>query len=197
MFKKTTHRTHKPQVNSMPLLFDLKKTYVKSPIQIAKPSLKQVLRTSNDSNSEFMSWGKPIWIFLHSLASNIKNDYFVINRKEILRIVYSVCTNLPCHICSEHAKHYLDSINFNNIQTCDKLITELYLFHNVVNKRKNYILFQQNDLVKYNSVNMKNIINDFIKAYNVNNKLNIYSLSRQQSFQFIKKWLHQNYQHIM
>jgi len=171
----------------MPLLFNVK-TRINNPIinktQIIENSVKKTIKQQNINQidtKDTMKWGTPVWNFLHCLASNISVSFFQSNCQEVLKVVYLICTNLPCPLCSEHAKRYLDGINFNNITKKQELERHLYLFHNSVNKRKNYPLFSENQLDKYKQVNMKNIINGFVKAYNVPNTLTIHSMSRNST----------------
>ena len=70
---------------------------------------------------EEIKWGKPTWQFFHMLAHKIKPEYFKQVRIELLNTIYSICSTLPCPVCSEHAKQYMNSINFNNIQTKEDL----------------------------------------------------------------------------
>jgi hypothetical protein len=197
MFKKSTQRiqNNNNRNGNLGLIFNMRP----SNAVIAKPNitLRTAIRPPQKTQNDEMTWGKPIWYFLHSFASNIKDDAFIEKRQEILKLIFLLCINLPCHICSEHAKQYLNGINFNNIVSKDDLIHKLYLFHNSVNKRKNYPLYKESDLSKYNDVNMTNVVNNFIRAYNSSNKLNIYSMSRNESFSYIKKWLHANYNTFM
>lgn len=195
MFKRSTQRTQNNNNGAIGMKFNMRS----SNVTIAKPhiTLNTVIRSPQKPQVDEMSWGQPVWYFLHSFASNIKENAFIEKRQEILKLIYLVCTNLPCHICSEHAKQYLDGINFNDIISKNDLIHQLYLFHNSINKRKNYPLYEESDLSKYNDAIMTNIVNNFFRAYNSSNKLNIYSMSRNEAFNYIKKWLHANYNTFM
>ena len=113
-----------------------------------------------------MIWGEPTWFFLHTMAQKVNDDSFVIVRQSLLRYIYSVCTNLPCPFCAAHAKIYLDSVNFNTIQTKTDLKLLLFAFHNEVNKRKGYTLFNIGDLdSKYSLAITFRIFNNFIQHF--------------------------------
>ena len=203
MFKKTTQRTHIKNNSTMPLLFSIKPRTHNVPIkqvQVTERSVKKVIQQQNVNVAtdikETMKWGTPVWYFLHCIASNIKSNFFQSNRQEVLKVVYLICTNLPCPLCSNHAKQYLDGVNFNNITKREDLERQLYLFHNSVNKRKGFPLFPENQLTKYKNVNMQNIINGFVKAYNVPNTLNIHSMARNRTCNYVKQWLNDNYNHF-
>jgi hypothetical protein len=108
-----------------------------------------------------MLWGEPTWFFLHTIAHKVRDFNAV--RVGLLGIIYQVCTNLPCPMCSQHAKTYLDSINFNTIQTKEQLKHMLFTFHNVVNARKGVPLFSSSELdAKYSLAVTRNIFSNFI-----------------------------------
>ena len=197
MFKKSTQRTQLRNNFTMPLIFNIAPKNATSNIQKKETAVKRVIHKQNtniiNDSDNIMTWGKPVWYFLHCLASNIDATFFIDNRTEVLKIVYSICTNLPCHICSDHAKQYLDGINFNNIKTKDELKRHLYTFHNAVNKRKSFALFSENQLHKYDNVDMKNVVINFLTAFRTSSKLNIYSMSRGQTFNTVKQWINKNY----
>ena len=83
-----------------------------------------------------MDWGEPTWFLFHTLAEKVKEEEFQNIRVELLNIIYSICSNLPCPVCSTHAKQHLNGTNFNNIQTKQQLKDFFFHFHNIVNQRK-------------------------------------------------------------
>ena len=111
-------------------------------------------------------WGPPIWYMLHTLAHKVKEDKFQEIRKELLELIYAVCTNLPCPECSGHAKSYLDAINFNTIQKKGDLKRMLFEFHNAVNLRKSYAKFDYNELdEKYSKAITNSILQNFMSHF--------------------------------
>lgn len=165
-------------------------------------NIKQITvnNTNSNNNDEInkMKWGKPVWYFLHSAAEKIKAEEFHNIRKELLEIIYLICTNLPCPYCSHHAKIYLDNINFENITNKDDLIYILYCFHNHVNKEKKYKLFDFNNLNElYSKANFINMTNNFL--FHFNEKYNTNKLINGQVFKNtiskkITNWLKLNIQ---
>jgi hypothetical protein len=118
------------------------------------------------STPKKMKWGEPTWFLLHTLAEKVKNDSFSLIRNELLSNIYTICTNLPCPVCSEHAKHYLNSINFNTILTKQDLKIILFNFHNQLNAKKGFPIFMENDLnEKYSKANTVNIIYNFMDSF--------------------------------
>lgn len=97
-------------------------------------------------NTGGLSWGPPTWCFLHTLVEKIKVEHFSILRLEILKNIYNICVNLPCPECSQHAKNYLNGVNFNALKSKEDVKNMLYEFHNLVNVKKGKPLFNRNDL---------------------------------------------------
>lgn len=91
-------------------------------------------------------WGEPFWNLFHLIAEKVKESDFPKVRSDVLRIIFSICSNLPCPDCTTHAVHYLNNINFNNIQTKEQLKNMLYMFHNEVNTRTHRPLFPRDQL---------------------------------------------------
>jgi hypothetical protein len=147
-----------------------------------------------------MKWGKPIWTFFHLLAHKVKDEDFAVIRSELLNTIFSICTVLPCPVCSEHAKRYLQAINFNNIRTKQDLKMMLCNFHNEVNKRKGYAIFNFENLNEtYDGMNFVNSINLFIYHFEDKHrsaKLMADDMMRTHISGNVKKWILQNIHHF-
>ena len=81
-----------------------------------------------------MRWAYITWIFLHTYANKIKNDFFIANKVNCLGLIKYICWHLPCPICERHARNYLKK---NPIETCmnkEDLIRYIWKFHNSVNE---------------------------------------------------------------
>lgn len=78
-------------------------------------------------------WGEITWIFLHTLAECIDNNKFLDCKNKVIQIIKSLCFNLPCPDCSEHATSILNKAYINNIKTKEHLVEFLRQFHNIVN----------------------------------------------------------------
>lgn len=118
------------------------------------------------SDGNRIKWGRPTWRFFHVIAHKIKPEHFKQARKEMLDAIYSICSTLPCPVCSEHAKQYLNAINFNTIQTKEDLKDMLYNFHNAVNIRKNYAPFSREELdATYGQFNTIAVAREFLFYY--------------------------------
>ena len=90
-----------------------------------------------DPKNKPMKWGAPTWFLFHTLAEKVKPEHFQDIKKDLLNLIYTICSNLPCQMCAKHAVQYLNNVNFNNITTKESLRFMLHRFHNEVNRRKN------------------------------------------------------------
>lgn len=128
-------------------------------------------------------WGRAIWSLFHTLAHKLKPEY-----KSELDVLFShilsICNNLPCPDCQEHASKILSTTNRRGITSSqDNLKQFLRTFHNIVNKKINKPEFSQNALDElYSRANTQNIIIHFISVMNANmnnDKLMMNSFRRQ------------------
>lgn len=146
--------------------------------------------------SKKMEWGEPTWFLFHTLAEKVKEEEFPLIRTELLNIIYSICSILPCPMCSSHAKTHLNGSNFNNIRTKQQLKDFLFLFHNTVNQKKNYLLFDYNNLnEKYSKANTDMIIRNFLlnfKSKNHNNLMIADDFHRKRTLKDFELWLNKN-----
>lgn len=164
--------------------------------ETTQPPITTKSRVVTVTKPKQMKWGEPVWFFLHTLAHKVKDDNFAMLRADILKHIYTICTNLPCPDCSMHAKNYLGGINFNNIRTKMDLKNMLFEFHNSVNARKGFAEFSKHELdKKYDSANFNAIINYFISAFldkHASPRMISDDIYRTRLTQIIKKWLIDN-----
>ena len=143
-----------------------------------------------------ITWGEPTWFLFHTLAEKVKENAFHIVGKELLNIIFLICTNLPCPDCANHATRYLQGINFDAITTKKSLKDLLFNFHNSVNSRKGYSLFPIDQLDgKYRSAITVNIVKNFYYNYDKstnNQKMAANSFHRSRTISRMKSWLSTN-----
>ena len=143
-----------------------------------------------------VKWGEPTWYLFHTLSFKIKDSEFSKIRAPLLNYMYAICINLPCPDCANHAKAYLDGVNFNSIQTKEQLKRLFYDFHNEVNRRKGYAFFPYDQLdEKYSKAITGNIIRNFMTHFSDRNrsiKLLATDLYRQQLCKTLKEWFNEN-----
>jgi hypothetical protein len=113
-----------------------------------------------------IKWGYPTWLLFHTMSVKIRDDVFENVITNVLNIIYTICVNLPCPDCANHAKSYLDSINFRTIRTKYDLQKMLFDFHNSVNVRKGYPIFKFENLEEtYSKAITRNVIINFIEHF--------------------------------
>lgn len=169
-------------------------------IRNAHPPIVQnrVAETAVSPSPAKVKWGEPTWYLLHVLSIKVKDSEFKNIRIDLLNRIYAICTNLPCPDCANHAKTYLDNINFNSIQTKEDLKFLLYNFHNEVNKRKGYPFFPYDAFEeKYLNAITMNIVRNFMFYFSDKHrsfKLLPNDLHRAQLCITLKKWFNENIQ---
>ena len=107
---------------------------------------ERVIQPPVTTEPKKMSWGEPTWALFHVLAEKVKEEEFQNIRVELLEVIYTICSNLPCPDCANHASMYLNDIRYKNIQTKEQLKNMLWTFHNVVNKKKDFPQFPRDQL---------------------------------------------------
>ena len=144
------------------------------------------------------NWGPPTWVFLHTISEKIKDDSFPIIGNNLISFIINICNNLPCPDCSQHSKSFWSKVNKNNIKSKTDLINILFVFHNVVNKRKRYAPFKYQDLQYYKTKNIIETYNSFSRNFNTkgNMKLLTESFHRNMMMSSLKKWLMSNLIHF-
>ena len=202
MFSNQTIRTsqpvsRKPTIGFSNIFEKTIPTYnTKQPITQSVNIVKNIDPASPPNEPKKVIWGEPVWFLLHTLAEKVKPESFSIIKKELLQNIYTICTNLPCPDCSNHAKIYLDDIRFLNILTRDDLKNALFEFHNSVNIRKGYPLFNRAELdSKYKIAITKNIIIHFMNHFQDkyrSPKLISSDLYRSRIAEMLKQWFNKN-----
>lgn len=143
-----------------------------------------------------IKWGEPFWNLFHVLAEKIREEHFSQVRQGLLNIIYTICSNLPCPDCTNHAVHYLNGVNFNEIQRKDQLRDMMYNFHNAVNVRKGYPLYPKDQVEsKYTKGNLHVIVQQFwqhflAKTYNF--RLISDDLQRKRLSRSLQQWFEHN-----
>lgn len=147
-----------------------------------------------------MKWGEPTWFLFHTLAEKVKDESFNLIRKELLDVIYTICANLPCPTCASHATKHMNGINYSTIQTKQQLKDMLFSFHNTVNSKKQYPLFDYANLdAKYSAANTIAIIQNFM-VYFQDKHASIHmianDLHRRRIANILKAWFNENIVHF-
>ena len=145
------------------------------------------------------NWGPPTWIFMHTLAEKIKETSFPVIGPHLILILMKICNNLPCPECAVHAKQFWSKVNTANIKNKTDLINLLFVFHNMVNKRKRMPAFKYASLQYYQSKNVIDTYNVFSRNFNTHGNMNLIneSFHRNMMLASLRSWLMQNLQHFI
>jgi len=135
-------------------------------------------------------WGNATWILFHTLSVQINSEKFKENKMELIEIIRSICTHLPCPICTADAINILNKAYINNIKTKEDFIEFLRQFHNIVNIKLGKQEFLKEEInKKYTRLNLINIINHFLNIFSKssgNMKMIAYSFQRQKIIKELK-----------
>ena len=143
-------------------------------------------------------WGPSTWFFMHTLAAKIKESSFPLVGPNLIMFLIQISNNLPCPECSEHAKQFWSKVKTSNINNKTDLINLLFVFHNMVNKRKQLKAFKYENLKYYESRNLIETYNTFSKNFNTRGNMNLIneSFRRNMMLTSLRKWIMANIIHF-
>jgi uncharacterized protein (DUF1499 family) len=141
-------------------------------------------------------WGPAIWHLFHTLSFKLKPNHFNEVKDQLIDHFISICNNLPCPECAEHARQELKHLDKSKITNKKELCMYFIHFHNKVNVRTKKKIFTFDEFIsKYNSSVTRNIISNFfivLSKSDHNVKLMTNSFQRSASLSDFKKWLTTN-----
>jgi hypothetical protein len=164
----------------------------------SSPTVSPSVAASTDvpAKPKSMKWGEPVWLFLHTMAEKIREDSFSQIKDDFLKTIVTICANLPCPDCANHATQYMRSVNFNTIQTKKDLKDMLFRFHNTVNKKKGFPIFPYDQLdEKYSAAVTINIVRNFVSSFQQKNysiRMIANDFHRSRAVSMINDWLNKN-----
>lgn len=143
-------------------------------------------------------WGPSTWIFMHTLASKVKEESFAVIGPVIILILIRISNNLPCPECAQHAKEFWSKVKTANIKTKTDLENLLFVFHNMVNKRRQAKPFKYENLKYYETRNVVETYNAFARNFNTKGNMNLIneSFHRNMMLASLRTWLMGNIQHF-
>ena len=144
------------------------------------------------------TWGPPTWLFMHTLAERIKDTSFPVIGPQLILILIQICNNLPCPECAIHAKQFWSKVKISNIKTKTDLINLLFVFHNIVNKRKESPPFKYENLQYYKTKNVVDTYNIFSRNFNTRGNMNLIneSFHRNMMLASLRYWFMSNLIHF-
>ena len=175
-----------------------KPMYSTTAVQPPTPAIIQPI--VEEPKKKIIRWGQPTWFLFHTLAEKVKPELFHFVKKDLLNLIYTICVNLPCPTCADHAKSYLNGINFQTIDTKEKLKFMLFSFHNSVNDRKGVAKYSIDELdAKYKLAITTNVVQNFIIHFKLKTnsiRLLANELQRIKIVEQVKSWINANIQYF-
>jgi hypothetical protein len=110
-------------------------------------------------------WAIYTWMLFHTLIEKTDDMFYTNKYREIFNLIINVCNELPCIICRQHAKNYLNSINISQLTTREQFKRMLFDFHNNVNSRVGNPQYHYNNLLNYKNYNMSTILVNFRRFF--------------------------------
>ena len=137
------------------------------------------------------NWGPSTWIFMHTLVAKVKETEFPVIGPSLILLLIQISNNLPCPDCAAHSKEFWSKVKTANIKTKTDLINLLFVFHNMVNKRKKYQPFRYENLNYYNTKNLIDTYNIFAKNFNTKGNMSLIneSFHRSRMLSSLRSWL--------
>lgn len=109
------------------------------------------------------TWGPHIWLFFHGIVEMAREEKFKYHKKQLLDFIKQICNNLPCDICSKHARDYMKKFHYSRIKDKEHMKKILFDFHNEVNKRTGKQIFTDYD--KYKTIRLEPIVKNFVTIF--------------------------------
>lgn len=142
-------------------------------------------------------WGPPIWSFFHTLAEKITPDMFQQVFPQLFNFIFRICRVLPCPDCSQHAVQFLSKVNPSGVRNKEDFRNIMFIFHNVVNRRKDKPPFNQANLTTvYGNKNIAVEYNNFVSVFHTkgNMKLLAETFQRKLVLTDFRRWFVNNIQ---
>ena len=138
-------------------------------------------------------WGPATWTLFHTLAEHMNDESII---PQLFNNIKQICMFLPCPECSKDASIMLNQIDINKIKTKQSFIDLLFVFHNMVNKKKhkrvlgNYAEIQ----TRYETQDLLVVFNTFLAAYNTTGNFKLMAEEGQRKLirSSFGKWLFEN-----
>ena len=144
-------------------------------------------------------WGPPTWTLFHTIAEKMNEEAFPVLMPQFIFFLKRICSVLPCPECSQHATQFWKNINVAGIKTKTDMKNMLFLFHNIVNKRKGKPLFVNDTLSElYKHQNIINVFNKFVAVYQTKGNMQLLADSFQRKLLLVpfRQWVMSNIKHF-
>jgi hypothetical protein len=142
-------------------------------------------------------WGNATWYLFHTLAQKLKPEYASVELPVLFEHIESICNNLPCPDCQEHARSAMLKANKRVvISSKENFINFLWTFHNNVNLRTKKPFYPKESLEMYNRAVTPNVVKNFINvmSQSINSTgMMINTFHRQRFIKQFIQYINNNY----
>ena len=140
-----------------------------------------------------MHWGTITWIFFHTMAEKIKDDKFEIGRSFLLNTIVTLCHNLPCPDCRQHAIRTLQAHPIGVVTTKEQLKSSLHSFHNSVNLHRRKKTYDVSVLEKYKTASLRKAYSILTTVFQTSShRLMLDQMARKQMFVDLTREMNKN-----
>ena len=134
-------------------------------------------------------WGNAVWLLFHTLAEKLKDEHTAEINTLVSHIV-SICGNLPCPDCQQHASRVMAGVNKTMLSASKQsLIDFLWSFHNSVNQRTKTVFYPKESLEIYKRANTQNVVQNFIKIMTANSNIEKTMLNGFHKSLYMRKFI--------
>lgn len=141
-------------------------------------------------------WGPAVWYLFHTLSFKMREQHFHQVKDELLGHFISICSNLPCPECAQHAQEELKHLDKSKITNKKELCMYFIYFHNKVNARTKKKIFTLDEFIlKYKNSITRNVVANFfivLSKSDHNVKLMTNSFYKSAAILELRKWLNMN-----
>ena len=138
-------------------------------------------------------WGPATWSLFHTLAEHMNDESII---PQLFNNIKQICMFLPCPECSKDATDMLNQIDITKITTKQRFIELIFVFHNMVNKKKyKRVICTYNDIKsKYTDADLSAVFTAFLNSYSTTGNLKLMAEENQRRMirASFGKWLFEN-----
>ena len=112
-------------------------------------------------------WGNAAWFLIHTMPEKLKDEHASPNEiAELRNVLINICYNLPCPVCSSHAKSKIAQVNLNEISSKEIMKNFFFKLHNTINNDLNKTTYSWQEFEnRYCLANTREIVLYFIQIF--------------------------------
>ena len=104
------------------------------------------------------NWGPVTWALMHTIVCKVNPKYFKAYKHDLINLIKTICSSLPCEYCASHASRLLKNYNYSIIKTHKDFKRWLWEFHNIINIKLNKPEKDKNIINNYYNNNLLQLL---------------------------------------